>query len=330
MLKKMLKKKVAIGSICLFVLLVANMVLGTFWLPIKKAVAADNEIYEDIQDLELDFEGFEDGQADKYLSTYGMPDDYVDKIYDDIERTYGQYVSLRGDFIVFDMEPFERMYGDFLNDAYDMSDLHENEEFEVRTLRMINQNMSVMNELVEEGYGYINENLEFVFDCEDDEYVQLWKVWNFVPRWNKITFNGDSDVAIVASILTLAARTILHVRDILKNIKALAEEGDELLVSIFQECFLVLPSDIASGIVGLFSDPVISILANSFSILLTIAGSSNLFTKAIDIILSIALPSIVDAVVVLYNACKYGRGVEIKGCLIPWKGDKFGASIRSI
>lgn len=330
MFKKMLKKKVAIGSICLFVLLVANIVLGTFWLPIKKAVAADNEIYEDIQELRLDFEGFEDGQADKYLSTYGMPDDYVDRIYDDIERTYGQYVSLRGDFIVFDMEPFERMYGDFLNDAYDMSDLHEEEELEVRTLRMINQNISVMNELVEEGYGYINENLEFVFDCEDDEYVQLWKVWNFVPRWNKLTFNGDSDVAIVASILTLAARTILHVRDILKNIKALAEEGDELLVSIFQECFLVLPSDIASGIVGLFSDPVISILANSFSILLTIAGNSNLFTKAIDIILSIALPSIVDAVVVLYNACKYGRGVEIKACLIPWKGDKFGASIRSI
>lgn len=330
MFKKMLKKKVAIGSICLFVLLVANIVLGTFWLPIKKAVAADNEIYEDIQDLELDFEGFEDGQADKYLSTYGMPDDYVDRIYNDIERTYGQYVSLRGDFIVFDMEPFERMYGDFLNDAYDMSDLHENEEFEVRTLRMINQNMSVMNELVEEGYGYINENLEFVFDCEDDEYVQLWKVWNFVPRWNKFTFNGDSDVAIAVSIVTLALRTIFYGYDFKSSVKRLAEEGDAVLVSIFRECFAILPSDIAGGIVGLFSDPVISILANSFSILITMLENSSLLGKIFSLLISIVLPSIVDGVVVLYNACKYGRGIEIKACWFPWKGDKYGASIRSI
>lgn len=330
MLKKMLKKKVAIGSICLFVLLVANIVLGTFWLPIKKAVAADNEIYEDIQELRLDFEGFEDGQADKYLSTYGMPDDYIDRIYDDIERTYGQYVSLRGDFIVFDMEPFERMYGDFLNDAYDMSDLHENEEFEVCTLRMINRNISIMNELVEEGYGYINGNLEIAFDCEDDDYVQQWKLWNPIIRWNKIVFNGDSDVAIVVSILTLAGRTLLHIGNILENIASLAEEGDELLVSIFQECYLVLPSDIASGIVGLFTDPVISILANSFSILLTLAENSSLFIRILKIIISIALPSIVDGIVVLYNACKFGRGVEIKGCWFPWKGDKYGVSIRSI
>lgn len=330
MLKKMLKKKVAIGSICLFVLLVANMVLGTFWLPIKKAVAADNEIYEDIQELGLDFEGFEDGQADKYLSTYGMPDDYVDRIYDDIERTYGQYVSLDRDFIAFDMEPFRHTYGNFLDGSYDLSILSEEEELEVLTLRMINQNISVMNELVQEGYGYIDENLEFVCDCEDDEYVQLWKVWKFVLRWNKFTFNGDSDVAIVASILTLAVRTIFYIDDILENIATLAEEGDELLVSIFQECFLVLPSDIASGIVGLFSDPVISILANSFSILLTLVGNSSLFIRLLKIVISIWFPSIVDGVVVLYNACKYGKGVEIKACWFPWKGDKYGVSIRSI
>lgn len=329
MLKKMLKKKVAIGSICLFVLLVANMVLGTFWLPIKKAVAADNEIYEDIQELRLDFEGFEDGQADKYLSTYGMPDDYVDRIYDDIERTYGQYVSLRGDFIVFDMEPFIHTYGNFLEDSYDLSILSEEGEFEVRTLRMINQNITFLNELVNEGYGYIDDNLEFVLTYEDD-YVQQWRTWGRVWKWNKVTFFGDSDVAIAVSIVTLALRTIFHTKNIFDTIKSLAEEGDEVLVAIFQECFLVLPSDIASGIVGLFSDPVISILANSFSILLTIFENSLPFKKILKILLSIALPSIVDGVVVLYNACKYGKGVEVKACWFPWKGDKLGASIRCI
>ena len=328
MLKKMLKKKVAIGSICLFVLLVANMVLGTFWLPIRKTVA-EGRVYENIRGSEIEFEGFEEGQADKHFSTYGMSDDYVDRLYDDIERTYGQYVSLDGDFIAFDMEPFIHTYGNFLEDSYELSILSEEGEFEVRTLRMINQNMSVMNELVEEGYGYINDNLEIEFYHEDD-YFQLWSVGKPIFRWNKVTITGDSDVAILVSIITLALRTIFHAASIESCIRSLSDDGDAVLVAVLRECIVALPSDIAGGIVGLLSDPVISILANSFSILVTLAENSDVILKVIMLLISIWLPSIVDGMVVLYNACKYDKGVEIKRCWIPWKGDKLGYSIKSI
>lgn len=52
--------------------------------------------------------------------------------------------------------------------------------------------------------------------------------------------------------------------------------------------------------------------------------------KIISLVISITLPSIVDGVVVLYNACKYDKGAELKGCWIPRWRDKWGFSIKSI
>lgn len=330
MIKKILKKKSSIVAICLCVLIMVNFALGVYFMPIRK-VLAEGEIYEEIENLELGFDGFQEGEADQYLSNNDVSDEYIEEMYGYIEEIYYEYVSFDSEHIDFDMEYFVAIYGEnFLDEeTFDMSYLSEEETFEIATLRMINENISVMNELVDEGYGYINDDFEFVIFSED-EYVQQWKIWNFKLKWNKFTVNVDSDCAIVLSIITLALRTSFHGWNIHNTMNSLAADGDAMLVAVLQECFAVLPSDIASGIVGLFADPVISILANSFSILLTIAGNSSLFLKIITLIISITLPSIVDGVVVLYNACRYDKGAELKGCWIPWIGDKWGFSIKSI
>lgn len=299
-------------------------------IPINKAIA-EGEIHDEIENLGLEFEGFQEGEADQYLSSIDISNDHIEEISNYIEANYIEYVHYDGWNIVFDMESFMEIYGeDFLDEEkYDISRFSDEEIFEISTLRMINENISLMNELVNEDYGFINENFEFVLYTED-EYVQQWRIWDFQLKWNKFTVNVDSDCAIALSIITLALRTLFHGWNIRSAIHALADEGDAIIVSVLQECIAVLPSDIVSGIVGLFADPVISILANSFSILLTIAGNSSVFMKIISLVISITLPSIVDGVVVLYNACKYDKGAELKGCWIPRWRDKWGFSIKSI
>ena len=179
---------------------------------------------------------------------------------------------------------------------------------------MINRNISIMNELVDEKFGYINDEYELIFYIED-EYVQQWALWGVKVKWNKVTMNMDSDAAIVVALVTLGLRTVFHGWD-MRNTMIFMQD-DAALVSVLQETLLVIP-------------PVISILANGLSILLTIAGNSSIFIKVITLAISIALPSIVDGVLVLYNACKYDKGVEVKGCWIPTWKDKWGISIKSI
>ncbi len=330
MLKKLLGKKTKIIAFFLFVVCTSICILNPFSNCIMRAKAL-GEIYESIYYLDLDASGFQDGEIDEYLSNSDVSDEYIDYVDNYVEETYKEYIRFDDynyEYLTLDIGHFEELYGvGFLSWNFDITDYSEEEAFEIATLRMINRNISIMNELVDEKFGYINDEYELIFYIED-EYVAQWELWGVKVKWNKVTMNMDSDAAIVVALVTLGLRTVFHGWDMRNTMISL--QDDAVLVSVLQETLLVIPSDIASGIAGLFTDPVISILANGLSILLTIAGNSSIFMKVITLAISIALPSIVDGALVLYNACKYDRGVEVKGCWIPTWKDKWGISIKSI
>lgn len=328
MLKKLFHKRTQVTALLLFLLCIFTFSLNSFAQSIMIA-KAEGEIYSEISNVELD-EGtyvLKEGEANKYLTYPSVTDKYIEELEQDVEMEYYEYITFYSSELEFDFRNFKRIYGDnFLDENYpiDESMYGEEELFEISTLRMINKNITAMNELVKEDIGYINDSYEFVFF---DDYIELWALWNFSLKWNKLTLFMDSDAAIMWSLIVLGLRTIFHGYNIKSTMASLSDDG--ALVAIVQECCLVLPSDLMSGFVGLFTDPVISILANSFSIILTMAGNANVFIKALQIVVSIVLPSIVDGVVVLYNACKYDKGIELKLCWIPTWKDKWGLSIKS-
>ncbi len=86
----------------------------------------------------------------------------------------------------------------------------------------------------------------------------------------------------------------------------------------------------ASGILGLFTSPIISTLADAIAIGITLLENTSIIFRVFKVLFSIFMPTLVDGAVVLYNAIYFNKGVELKLCWFPTWWDKWGISVTSI
>ncbi len=223
----------------------------------------------------------------------------------------------------------EETYGELIfDDSINIEDYVENEEdyFDISAVRMIRRNIAIMNELVLEEYGEINDDGEFYF-YSTDGYVTRWRAWGFKLSWNKLQVNFDSDFAITFSIIFLILNIINEVETLIDTINAI-NNNDELITEVILEAFYYLPIDIASTMVAFFSSEILGYLTNFGGWITDILTSANITRKVFQILISILLPSISDCIIVLYYALSEYSSINLGLCWIPTWKDKWGFSIK--
>ena len=226
----------------------------------------------------------------------------------------------------------ERFYDKLYRDEYghlylDTSDVDETDDFDVATAQMIEQNLAAMNAMVDEGVAYIDDSYELVV-IGDDDFLQQWSAWGFKLSWNKVTVNMDKDYAILFSSICL----VVNVVTISYNIKNLAKNISDKngMKDVLYAALNVLPSDISRYIVAFFTNDAIATLLETLCAAVQLLISSNPIVTVLSIVLSYIVPGLVDSVVVLYNACRYNKGMYVKFCWLPWFGDHWGLTIKSL
>lgn len=154
-----------------FVMLFVGIISPNF---IQKSYADDTE-------EEIDY--------DTLLTGNDISDEYIEQLDEQVTDLYLEYIYLDNSHIRMSTTPIEQKYGsiilldDFITDMIDIDD--DDDYFHIATVRMIHRNMEIMNELVDDEDGYIDENFEFFF--WDTSTLARFRAWNFQLKWNKIT-----------------------------------------------------------------------------------------------------------------------------------------------
>ncbi len=359
-MKKLLKNHTIFTALFLCLIMAATFVISPF---VNRRVEAVHEEFENSAGnynpsdyWALDGEELEQ-YLDSFMSNNDLTDDYIGSIEDEITEKFGDYVGPDPDtgILSLDTHYFEEnfaeersdicdIFGNVYSAQFDLDALTDeqvailnamlgddtegdNYRKEIAAVNMIRDNIALMCELADEEVGYINNNYEFVF-YETNDYVQQWRLWGCTLRWNRLELKFDSDYAILFALLTLAIRAGLVGWDVVDALTVI--DKDQMIADILKIALMSLPSDIAAGMVGLYTDHVISDLANVVSIALQIVGNSSLFTRVTKLLLAKFVPSIVDGVVVLYNAIYYNKGVKLTACWVQTWRYKWGFSIKSI
>lgn len=300
-----------------FVMLFVGIISPNF---IQKSYADDTE-------EEIDY--------DTLLTGNDISDEYIEQLDEQVTDLYLEYIYLDNSHIRMSTTPIEQKYGsiilldDFITDMIDIDD--DDDYFHIATVRMIHRNMEIMNELVDDEDGYIDENFEFFF--WDTSTLARFRAWNFQLKWNKITADFDKDFAVIASTIILIFRLRYDLREGISDIDDLIDkyydDRDQLIVDLLLKVFIDLPSGIAVHFIAKQNEALAQI-GNLSSMIIENLQNIPTFKKCLKKLLFSLIPDIKDSLSILYNSLFYQKGASIKVCWLPTYQDKWGISIKSI
>lgn len=293
--------------------------------------------------------------SDDFISHYYYEDEalefflenQLDQSYEEEMRIYEKYKSYifltDNGCLNYEELPMYKLYPELILLDYDENpyDIEDDEELitalgqiginsdDIQNIleeRLIVGNINLMNDAVDEGIGYIdNDTLIIVEDPFFAENLSLrWKAWGFKITWYQLSVNFDSDFAFVFSLVFLTgsifAGGLDDIIDILKS-----ENTDELFDSIKNIIEDKFYSDFVELINGEFIDFVLSLISEIDNVI----GKSAIFKKVVVFLLKRMMPPVTDCIIIFLNSIYKGKGMYLAFCWIPWKG-KFGFTIRSI
>lgn len=293
---------------------------------------------------------------DSHLSNNDVSDDKIEEMEQKAEEIFIDYLYFDGGYLNLDTESIERDFANNYSEIYNTygnlynldywvigdemrqnieesmveyygEEVAEELKFNIGTVSYIKNNIDLMNRLTDEEVGYITNDYEFEF-FESDDYVELWRVWGFKLKWNKITANFDSNWATVFSLITLIITFGDFCRDLNDAVCALSNEY--VINDIILLAYNNTPGELTDSIIGLFNNKVLGILASIVSIASGILSSGSLVYRIIKIVISFLMPSTIDSLLVLFNSLLFNAGVQLTACWIPTWWDKWGISIKSI
>jgi len=276
----------------------------------------------------------ENDELETYLSGYDVSDEYIEEIDERVTEKYQGYIHMGDDassyHIACSETEVEARYGDVIFDETVESDTYvENDDdyFDIAAVRMIHKNIIIMNELVDEEYGEINEDFEFVF-YETDEFVEQWRAWGFRLRWNKFSVNFDCDFAIVFSTVFMV---FYMVKWCLEPSDALSYLTDEDGVSrlIIDFCDTINRKAFEEIVTMLSGEARVTVVKLILEIVTSVSGSK-IALRILKIVLEMLMPSKEDCIVILYKAYATSCGMALTLCWIPTWWDKWGFSIKAI
>ncbi len=304
-----MKRKTKLISFLLILTLSFGCIIAPYYGQQIYAKALENEFDEEFDQL-----------ANSYLTGNDISDEYIDEQTEEITQQYIEYVHFDDNNaskrkLIIDETPIDRKYGAIIYDEEtDISEQIENEEdaYNIAVVRMIHKNVDAMNEMVDEELGHINDDYEFVPDVNDNSY-ERWKFFGFRLTWTALTFNCDSDFAILFAGITLFVQLLFQAKDFAKALNTMRTQTEKLAL-VIDTALNKLPNNIMYQMILFYSNDVVSDIINICALFVEVFTGSALAKKAVNIILNHLAPSVVDCIVVMYNAIKDYRGMQVKFC----------------
>lgn len=266
------------------------------------------------------------------LTGNDISDEYIEQIDEDMTELYLDYIYLDGNHIWLETTPIEEKYGsiilreDFTTDMIHIDD--EDDYFHIATVRMIHRNMGIMNDLVDDEDGYIDENFEFFF-WNTPETTSRFRAWNFKLTWNKLNVNFDDDLSILVAMIALAIQSVFGVSDPDDAISVLNREEDmvsDLIIDAIEE----VPLGLYNKFLNFFTLEILLDIASVVDVVSIILNNSSIVTKIVSIFFSVFFPSEEDCIYILYNCYVYNSSTKTQLCWIPTLRDRFGFKIEVI
>ncbi len=322
-----MKRKTKLISFLLILTLSFGCIIAPYYGQQIYAKALENEFDEEFDQL-----------ANSYLTGNDISDEYIDEQTEEITQQYIEYVHFDDNNaskrkLIIDETPIDRKYGAIIYDEEtDISEQIENEEdaYNIAVVRMIHKNVDAMNEMVDEELGHINDDYEFVFDVTDESYARF-RCYNFKLSWNGVSFNGDSDAAILFGGLALVIRVIFNsVKKDFQNAITELHNKTGALETAINVSLESLQGDTFYQLLSFFTNDTVYNLVNTCSFLIELFTGSVLIKKAIKIVIDHFTPTLLDGIIVLYQALKNYKGIQVKLCWRWSFRDSFGLSIKSI
>lgn len=317
--KHFYQRKTGIGALALSLFLMISFLLSPFIFPVSmsnRLAKAETAVEEEIS---------------SYLSGYGITDEEMDEQAERIASTYSQYVDFESNGIYLRLDPllYEAQYGDAVENRdfdFDNANFSEEELLAIRDMRTIYTNINIMNALVDEELGYIDQYGEFIFTQFDSTMTARWRTWGCTLRWNRLTVNMDADWAK----LIAAAGCVLNLVDGIDTLNDVIDEltNDDYMIEILAVGFNYLPEEISSRIISFFSDSKVQTLVDAISITVDLLETATVLGKVIKVLIEFLTPDIEDCIIVLYKACKFNYSMKLTCCWIPTWTTKWGISIK--
>lgn len=238
----------------------------------------------------------------------------------DIE-TIGDFVSydethIELDDAVYQIMPVNDLYVSpeeyiqIIGEEYDYVSLSYEDEYLInyKKLTYVEDNMSLMNYMVENEFGFIDENGEIQF--YEDEFVQQSLIMNFKLGWLKMTFTTNYCGSILFGALGLLINS-----DLVKNAKDFLNTREDVV----KNCF----TDVATNLIyegcDYYGNLVISSMSKAVSTTMSIKEIVSQATfvgrliKIVKYILGHYAPGMIRGTIMILDGVflQYGTDVEI-------------------
>ncbi len=299
------------------------MILATCCFTLCFSVHAKKVRAEETFELSEDYE--------QYLTGYDISESTMDGVENDVADKYWDYIYFEDDRIYMNNTEIEEKYGANIYDyTLDTETYVTDEEdyYEIAAVRMIRRNLDIMNELVDESYGEITEDGEFVF-FESAETLARWRAWDFKLWWNKLEAKFDSDWTILLSIFFLGVHISELSKEMMLNQPETLFGNEETLQDLIGRACGVVGTTLAQDILSNISI-IISTALTIISIADLILSNGSVVYKVVQIILKYMIPSLYDTLIVLSAAIACYKGMHLRLCWIPTRKDSWGCAIETI
>ena len=317
--KHFYQRKTGISALALSLFLMISFLLSPFMFPVSmsnRLAKAETAVEE---------------QISSYLAGYGITDEEMDAQAERIASTYSQYVDFEpnGRYLSLDPSLYDAEYRDAVEERnfdFDGANFTNEELAMIGDMRTIYTNISIMNALVDEELGYIDQYGEFIFTQFDSTMTARLRAWGYSIKWYKLSINLDSDLAIVFAAISLVTQISLNWSDLGNVIRELTDR--RCLETCISGICATMPDDTYRA-VAYFSASKILEIYDILSVVSNAISEANVLNKVINIIMSYLLPELDDCIIVLYKALRFNHGAKLTMCWVPFFGTKFGLSIKT-
>jgi hypothetical protein len=273
-----------------------NETVKVFFKENEKAKSANEDLVNEAKKAEYSqFVSFEDGQID-------LSDDFKGPL--DVKKEDPKYYQC--------------------DDSTIIDTLSDEEKKEQLRIDFIKENAALMNEMVEQGFGYVSEDGNFI--VVDSEYQQqdTWVYDYSWSIWSNMQFKTNSWLSGIFAVagLAMSFKTIFgDVKSLANNTKANPSLIKGKFSDLFNNNYAVKNAafDASNEIIGdvnmadAISRTVTFVMA-VLSVLVTIMTATGIVGLVVGVVMTIAslyLPGLLTGMDLLFNGCVKNKGASV-------------------
>jgi len=256
-----------------------------------------------------------------------MSNDVTNELTIDDKEIYSEYITFSNGKAILSKDFIEASNSEYVqcdNQEY-LDNLTDDEKEMIIKSKFLEDNINLMNLMVDEGYGYIDENGEFIV-YEDDTYneQETWVYDYSWSIWTNIKFKTNSKLGAIFGIAGLISNCITifkDVRDLVSSYKINKSIFKGKLSDAFNNNAAVKNAvfDVCNEVVGnitfnestnIFISTIMSIMS-IFVVIIQPTGLVGLVVNIVLTILSIYLPGLITSLDLLIKGTMNNTGANV-------------------